>query len=72
MPLTRSGNLPQGDVIALEVCLAWYREGCVLRMVASSLWVDAWRRWCWDRVEVTHAGLYEGIERVVVAVVSAG
>ena len=41
-------------------------------MVASRLRVDVWRRRCWDRVEVTHAGLHEGLERVVVAVVSAG
>ena len=41
-------------------------------MVASWLLVDAWCRQCWDRVGVTHAGLHEGIERVVVAVVSAG
>ena len=40
-------------------------------MIASWLGVDAWRRRCWDRVEVTVAGLHEGIGRVVVAVVSA-
>ena len=75
MPFTGTGNLPgvpQGGVIALEVRLAWYREGCVLRMVASLLRVDAWRRRHWDRVGVTHAGFHEGIERVVLAVVSAG
>ena len=72
MPFTRSSNLPEGGVIALKVCLAWYREGCVLRMVASWLRVNTWRRRCWDRVGVTHAGLHEGIERVVIAVVSAG
>ena len=72
MPSTRSGNLPQGGIVALEVFLAWYPEGCVLRMVASGLRVDAWRRRCWDCVGVNHAGLHEGIERVVVAVVTAG
>ena len=41
-------------------------------MVASWLRVDAWRRRRSDRVGVTLAGLDEGIERVVVAVVSAG
>ena len=73
MPFSCSGSLPgapQGGVIALEVCLAWYREGCVLRMVASWLRADAWRRRRWVRMGVTHAGLHEGIERVVVAVVS--
>ena len=72
MPFTRSSNLPQGGVIALEVCLAWYPEGCVLRMVASWLQLDAWRRRCWGRVGVPHAGFHEAIKRVVVAVVSAG
>ena len=72
MPLTRSGNLPQGGVIALEVCLALCREGCVLCMAASWLRVDVWRRQCWDCVGVTLAGLHEGIEGDVVAVVFAG
>ena len=72
IPLTRNDNLLQGGVIVLEVCLAWYREGCALRKVASWIQVDVWRRQCRDRVGVTHARLHEGIERVVVAVVSAG
>ena len=72
LPLARSGNLPQGGVIALEVCFLWCREGCIFRLVVSRFRVDAWRLRCWDRLGVTPAGLHEGIEGVVVAVVSAG
>ena len=72
LPLARSGNLPQGGVVALEVRLSWYCEGCIFRLVALRLRVDAWRLRCWDRLEVIPAGVHEGIEGVVVAVVSAG
>ena len=41
-------------------------------MVVSWLWVDAWRRPCRNRVGVMLAGLGEGIERVIVAVVTSG
>ena len=74
-PVTRGGSMlsvPQGDVVALEVCLARHCEGPFLCMVASWLWAHARARRRWDRVKVTHAGLHEGIERVFVAVVSAG
>ena len=58
VPVTCSGSMPgvaQVGVIALEVCLAWYREGGVLCMVASLVWADAWCPRYWDRVGVTHA-----------------
>ena len=72
LPLARSGNLPQGGVVVLEVRLSWHREGRIVRLVALRLRVDAWRLRCWDCLEVIPAGVHEGIEGVVVAVVPAG
>ena len=72
LPLARSGNLPKGGVVALEVRLSWHREGRIVRLVALRLWVDAWHLRCWDRPGVIPAGVHEGIEGVVVAVVPAG
>ena len=63
---------PKGGVIALEVCLAGHREGCAVCMVASWLQVAARGSRCRVCVGVTPTGLYEGIERVFVAVVPAG
>ena len=63
---------PQGGVNALEVCLVGQREGCPLCMAALWLRVAAQGSRCRVRVGVTPAGLHEGIERVFVAVVSAG
>ena len=69
---------PQGGVIALEVCLAGYREGfprgvpCRLCMIAS------WHRLAtsgsqgWVCVGGAPAGRHEGVESVVIAAVSAG
>ena len=65
-------SLPQGGVIALKVCLAWHREGCAFCIDAAWLRADTRGRRRWDRGGVTHAGLYEGIEGVFVAVVSTG
>ena len=72
LPLARSGNLPQGGVVALEVRLSWHREGRIVRLVALWLRVDAWHLWCSDRPGVIPAGVHEGIEGVVVAVMPAG
>ena len=72
LPLVGSGNLPQGGVVALEVRLSWHCEGRIVRLVALRLQVDTWRLWCWDRLGVIPAGVHEGIEGVVVAVVPAG
>ena len=72
LPLARSGNLPQGGVVALEVCLSWHREGRIVRLVALQLRVDGWHLRCWDRPVFIPAGVHEGIEGVVVAVVPAG
>ena len=72
LPLARSGNLPQGGVVALEVRLSWHREGRIVCLVAVRLRVDAWRLRCWDRLGVIPARVHEGIEGVVVAVVPAG
>ena len=72
LPLARSGNLPQGAVVALEVRLSWQCEGRIVRLVALRLRVDAWRLRCWDGLGVIPAGVHEGIEGVVVAVVPAG
>ena len=69
---------PHGGVTALEVCLAGRREGfprgfqCRLCMVASWLLVAAWgSRRCvgWG---VAPAGRHEGVERLIIAGVSAG
>ena len=72
LPLARSGNLPKGGVVALEVRLSWHRDGRIVRLVALRLRVDAWHLRCPDRQGVIPAGVHEGIEGVVVAVVPAG
>ena len=69
---------PKGGAIALKVCPVEHREGfprgvpCRLCMVASWLWVGACGRRRWFRRGGAPAGCHEGVERLVVAAVSAG